>query len=119
MEFDGAFAPGVSAKDAMLFLIGRFGLDGGQYQAVEYRGAAIRALPMQERMTLCNMAAELGAQTGLIASDEVTTPAAATRPRRRRTPSVTSGSRSRASAARNISFRRLGIEAGLHAVRGP
>ena len=72
MEFDGAFAPGVSAKDAMLFLIGRFGLEGGQYQAVEYRGAAIRKLPMQERMTLCNMAAELGAQTGLIASDETT-----------------------------------------------
>ena len=55
----------------MLFLIGRFGLDGGQYQAVEYRGAAIRKLPMQERMTLCNMTAELGGQTGLIASDEV------------------------------------------------
>ena len=72
MEFDGAFVAGVSAKDAMLFLIGRFGLDGGQYQAVEYRGAAIRALPMQERMTLCNMAAELGAQTGLISSDTVT-----------------------------------------------
>jgi 3-isopropylmalate/(R)-2-methylmalate dehydratase large subunit len=72
MQFDGAFAPGVSAKDAMLFLIGRFGMDGGQYQAVEYRGSAIRALPMQERMTLCNMAAELGAQTGLIASDQVT-----------------------------------------------
>src|SRR5947199_1017109 len=72
MEFDGAVAPGVSAKDIMLFLIGRFGLDGGQYQAVEYRGAAIRALPMQERMTLCNMTAELGGQTGLIASDDVT-----------------------------------------------
>jgi 3-isopropylmalate/(R)-2-methylmalate dehydratase large subunit len=72
MEFDGDFARGVSAKDVMLFLIGRFGLDGGQYQAVEYRGSAIRALPMQERMTLCNMAAELGGQTGLIASDEVT-----------------------------------------------
>jgi len=72
MDFDGAFAPGVAAKDAILFLIGRFGLDGGQYQAVEYRGPAIRALPMQERMTLCNMAAELGAQTGLIASDSTT-----------------------------------------------
>ncbi|HEY3074530.1 MAG TPA: 3-isopropylmalate dehydratase large subunit [Burkholderiales bacterium] len=72
MDFDGAFAPGVSAKDVMLFLIGRFGLDGGQYQAVEYRGPAIRALPMQERMTLCNMTAELGGQTGLIASDDVT-----------------------------------------------
>ena len=72
MEFGNRFSPGVSAKDAMLFLIGRFGLDGGQYQAVEYRGEAIRGLPMQERMTMCNMAAELGAQTGLIASDDVT-----------------------------------------------
>jgi 3-isopropylmalate/(R)-2-methylmalate dehydratase large subunit len=72
MDFGGALQPGVSAKDMMLFLIGRFGLDGGQYQAVEYRGAAIRKLPMQERMTLCNMTAELGGQTGLIASDDVT-----------------------------------------------
>ena len=72
MEFSGNFAPGVSAKDVMLSLIGRFGMDGGQYQAVEYRGSAIRALPMQERMTLCNMTAELGGQTGLIASDQVT-----------------------------------------------
>src|SRR5688572_27262994 len=72
MDFDGALQPGVSAKDMMLFLIGRFGLDGGQYQAVEYRGAAIRNLPMQERMTLCNMTAELGGQTGLIASDATT-----------------------------------------------
>ena len=72
MEFDGRLAAGVAAKDMMLFLIGRFGLEGGQYQAVEYRGPAIRALSMQERMTLCNMAAELGGQTGLIASDDVT-----------------------------------------------
>ncbi len=72
MDFSGKISPGVSAKDIMLFLIGRFGLDGGQYQAVEYRGEAIRKLPMQERMTLCNMTAELGGQTGLIASDGVT-----------------------------------------------
>ena len=72
MDFDGRVGPGVSAKDIMLFLIGRFGMDGGGYQAVEYRGAAIRALPMQERMTLCNMTAELGGQTGLIAADGVT-----------------------------------------------
>jgi 3-isopropylmalate/(R)-2-methylmalate dehydratase large subunit len=72
MDFDGRLAPGVSAKDVMLFLIGRFGMEGGQYQAVEYRGPAIRALSMQERMTLCNMTAELGGQTGLIASDDVT-----------------------------------------------
>ena len=72
MHFDGALADGVCAKDLMLALIGRFGLDGGQYQAVEYRGPAIRSLGMQERMTLCNMTAELGGQTGLIASDDVT-----------------------------------------------
>jgi 3-isopropylmalate/(R)-2-methylmalate dehydratase large subunit len=72
MDFSGRLAPGVSAKDVMLFLIGRFGMDGGQYQAVEYRGPAIRALSMQERMTLCNMTAELGGQTGLVASDDVT-----------------------------------------------
>ena len=72
MDFAGRLQAGVSAKDIMLFLIGKFGLDGGHYQAVEYRGAAIRALPMQERMTLCNMTAELGGQTGLIASDETT-----------------------------------------------
>lgn len=72
MDFHGRLAAGVSAKDIMLFLIARFGMDGGQYQAVEYRGPAIRALPMQERMTLCNMTAELGGQTGLIASDSTT-----------------------------------------------
>ena len=72
IEFDGALRAGVAAKDLMLFLIGRLGMDGGQYQAVEYRGAAIRKLPMQERMTLCNMTAELGGQVGLISSDEIT-----------------------------------------------
>src|SRR5919106_5097173 len=72
MDFDGALGRGVSAKDMMLFLIGRFGMDGGEYQAVEYRGEAIRKLPMQERMTLCNMTAELGGQTALISSDETT-----------------------------------------------
>lgn len=71
-EFDGALAPGVSAKDVMLFLARRFGLDGAEYQAVEFRGSAVRALPMQERMTLANMTTELGAQTGLIAPDETT-----------------------------------------------
>jgi 3-isopropylmalate/(R)-2-methylmalate dehydratase large subunit len=72
MDFAGTLRAGVSAKDIMLFLIGRFGMEGGQYQAVEYRGSAIRALSMQERMTLCNMTAELGGQTGLVASDEIT-----------------------------------------------
>ncbi len=72
IEMDGALPPAVSAKDVMLHLIGRLGMDGGRYQAVEYRGPAVRKLPMQERMTLCNMTAELGGQTGLVASDSVT-----------------------------------------------
>jgi 3-isopropylmalate/(R)-2-methylmalate dehydratase large subunit len=72
MEFAGELAEGVSAKDVMLFLIGRFGMDGGQYQAVEYRGGAIRRLGMQERMTLANMTAELGGQTGLVPPDAIT-----------------------------------------------
>ncbi|RMF39591.1 MAG: 3-isopropylmalate dehydratase large subunit [Alphaproteobacteria bacterium] len=72
IEWTGTLSPGVMAKDIMLALCGRLGMDGGRYQAVEYTGSAIAALDMQERMTLSNMAAELGAQTGLIAPDEVT-----------------------------------------------
>ncbi|MEO0621257.1 MAG: 3-isopropylmalate dehydratase large subunit [Pseudomonadota bacterium] len=73
IEWQGRLGPGVMAKDIMLALCGRLGMDGGQYQAVEYTGEAISALSMQERMTLANMAAELGGQTGLIAPDAVTT----------------------------------------------
>ncbi|SOE18933.1 3-isopropylmalate dehydratase large subunit [Hoeflea halophila] len=72
IECQGRLSPGVLAKDIMLALCGRLGMDGGQYQAVEYTGEAIAALSMQERMTLSNMAAELGGQAGLIAPDETT-----------------------------------------------
>lgn len=72
MRWDGRLAPGVVAKDMMLAMIGRFGMNGGAYQAVEFQGEAVRALDMQERMTLANMSAELGAQVGLVAPDEVT-----------------------------------------------
>jgi len=72
IEWTGRLGDGVMAKDIMLALCGRLGMDGGKYQAVEYTGDAIRALSMQERMTLANMAAELGGQTGLVAPDEVT-----------------------------------------------
>jgi len=72
IEWSGRLSRGVAAKDMMLALIARFGLDGGKYEAVEYSGGAIEALPMQERMTLANMAAELGGQTGLIAPDDTT-----------------------------------------------
>lgn len=72
IEWSGRFGDGVSAKDAMLFLCGRLGMDGGQYQAVEYTGEAVRALNMQERMTMANMTAEFGGQAGLIAPDATT-----------------------------------------------
>lgn len=72
MRWDGRLAPGVAAKDMMLSMIGRFGMNGGAYQAVEFAGEGVRALDMNERMTLANMSAELGAQVGLVAPDEVT-----------------------------------------------
>lgn len=72
MQWDGGLAPGVVAKDMMLHMIGRFGMNGGQYQAVEFCGNAVQALGMAERMTLANMSAELGAQVGLVAPDDTT-----------------------------------------------
>ena len=72
MRWNKRLAPGVTAKDMMLHMIGRFGMNGGQYQAVEFAGPAVQALSMQERMTLSNMSAEMGSQVGLIAPDEVT-----------------------------------------------
>ncbi|MEM1046106.1 MAG: 3-isopropylmalate dehydratase large subunit [Pseudomonadota bacterium] len=72
IEWTGRLGPGLTAKDIMLALCGRLGMDGGRYQAVQYGGDAIAHLDMQERMTLANMAAELGGQTGLIAPDAVT-----------------------------------------------
>ena len=72
MQWNGRLARGVSAKDMMLAMLGRFGMNGGRYQAVEYIGDAVRALSMAERMTLANMSAELGAQVGLIAPDDTT-----------------------------------------------
>src|SRR5262252_4352085 len=72
IEWSGRLSRGVAAKDMMLAAIGRFGLDGGRYEAVEYSGSAVAALGMQERMTLANMTAELGGQAGLVAPDETT-----------------------------------------------
>src|SRR3546814_5688899 len=68
MRWNGRLASGVTAKDMMLHMIGRHGMNGGRYQAVEFCGEAVRALSTQERMTLPNMAAELRAQAGLVAS---------------------------------------------------
>ncbi|GAB1578068.1 3-isopropylmalate dehydratase large subunit [Bordetella petrii] len=72
MRWNGRLPDGVTAKDMMLHMIGRYGMNGGRYQAVEFCGEAVRALSMQERMTLSNMSAELGAQAGLVAPDATT-----------------------------------------------
>jgi 3-isopropylmalate/(R)-2-methylmalate dehydratase large subunit len=72
MRWSGRLAFGVTAKDMMLSMIGRFGMNGALYQAVEYCGEAVSALSIGERMTLANMSAELGAQVGLIAPDDET-----------------------------------------------
>ena len=72
MNWSGQLAAGVCAKDMMLAMIARYGMNGANYQAVEFTGQAVKALSMQERMTLCNMSAELGAQTGLVAADSTT-----------------------------------------------
>ena len=72
MQWDGRLPKGLTAKDMALHLIGRFGMNGGEYQAIEFCGEAVRALSMPERMTLSNMSAELGSQVGLIAPDATT-----------------------------------------------
>src|SRR6202050_5538746 len=69
---DGALAPGVSAKDVALTIIGAIGRGGGIGHVIEYRGSAIRSLSMEGRMTLCNMSIEGGARAGLVAPDETT-----------------------------------------------
>jgi len=69
---DGALPHGSTAKDLVLHIIGRLGVDGGTGHVIEYRGAAIRALGMEARMTLCNMSIEAGARAGLVAPDAVT-----------------------------------------------
>lgn len=68
----GDLAPGTTAKDIILALIAKIGTGGGQGYVIEYRGAAIRALSMEARMTICNMSIEAGARAGMIAPDEVT-----------------------------------------------
>ncbi len=72
VEVDGALAPGVTAKDVVLAIIGRLGTGGGIGHVIEYRGSAIRSLSMEGRMTVCNMSIEAGARAGLIAPDETT-----------------------------------------------
>ena len=72
VRVEGRLAPGVSAKDVILALIARIGIGGGTGHVFEYTGGAIRALTMEQRMTICNMSIEGGARAGLIAPDDTT-----------------------------------------------
>ena len=72
IEISGALHAGVSAKDLILAIIGEIGVSGGTGSVIEYRGDAVRALSMEERMTVCNMSIEAGARAGLIAPDDTT-----------------------------------------------
>jgi 3-isopropylmalate/(R)-2-methylmalate dehydratase large subunit len=72
VRVDGRLGPGVTSKDVILAIIARLGIGGATGHVFEYRGEAIRALSMEERMTICNMSIEAGARAGMVAPDETT-----------------------------------------------
>ena len=72
INLEGKLGLGVTAKDVILRVIGEIGVGGGTGHVIEYRGSAIRALSMEERMTVCNMSIEAGARAGMIAPDDTT-----------------------------------------------
>jgi 3-isopropylmalate/(R)-2-methylmalate dehydratase large subunit len=72
ITIDGALGAGVTSKDVILAIIGRIGMDGATGYVIEYAGSAVRAMSMEQRMTICNMAIEAGARAGMIAPDDRT-----------------------------------------------
>lgn len=80
VRVEGQLAPGVSAKDVALAIIGTIGTAGGTGHAIEFSGSTIRSLSMEGRMTVCNMAIEAGARAGMIAVDDTTIDYIAGRP---------------------------------------
>ncbi|MBT8121216.1 MAG: 3-isopropylmalate dehydratase large subunit [Gammaproteobacteria bacterium] len=80
IRVDGALAPGVSAKDIVLAVIGRIGTAGGTGYSIEFAGTAMQSLSMEGRMTVCNMAIEAGARAGMVAVDDTTIDYVAGRP---------------------------------------
>ena len=72
VKVEGSVAPGITAKDIVLAIIGKIGTAGGTGYTIEFGGSAIRALSMEGRMTVCNMAIEAGARAGLVAVDDKT-----------------------------------------------
>src|SRR5580704_2938751 len=81
VNVEGRLPPGVTAKDLILAIIGKIGVSGGTGHVLEYRGSTIRALSMEERMTVCNMSIEAGARAGMIAPDDTTFAYLETKPR--------------------------------------
>ena len=81
VEVVGEAAPGVTAKDIILAIIGEIGTAGGTGHVIEYAGAAVRALSLEGRMTVCNMSIEGGARAGMVAPDEKTFAYLQNRPR--------------------------------------
>ncbi|MGB5449970.1 MAG: 3-isopropylmalate dehydratase large subunit [Woeseiaceae bacterium] len=81
VNIDGKMPAGVFAKDLILAVIGKIGVDGGTGHVIEYRGNAIEALDMESRMTICNMSIEAGARAGMIAPDDTTFEYLSGRPR--------------------------------------
>ncbi|WP_187308309.1 3-isopropylmalate dehydratase large subunit [Buchnera aphidicola] len=72
IEITGDMKKFITAKDVILFIIGKLGSSGGTGYVIEFCGSAIKKMNMEERMTICNMAIEMGAKSGLIAPDEIT-----------------------------------------------
>ena len=81
VSIEGPAPPGVTAKDLILSVIGKIGVDGAVGHVVEYTGEAIRALSMEGRMTVCNMSIEAGARAGMISPDTTTVEYLRGRPR--------------------------------------
>ena len=110
VRVEGTLPRGCSAKDIVLAVIGKIGTAGGTGYTIEFAGSAIRALSMEGRMTVCNMAIEAGARAGLVAVDETTH-------RLRQGPPVLAGRR-RVGAGASRYWRTLHSDAGAHFDRG-
>ncbi len=80
--FSGKLRPWVGGKDLILYTIGRIGVDGARYRAMEFAGEVIDSLPMADRFSMCNMAIEAGAKVGMIAPDSITEEYVKTRAKR-------------------------------------
>ncbi len=72
IRIDGQRPPGITAKDLMLAVIGKIGFSGGTGHVIEYGGAAVKAMSIEERMTLCSMSIECGAKSGMVSPDDAT-----------------------------------------------